>query len=63
MTSFIISLLLFSCNNGDKEVVVLPENYKGYVVIIYNQENGDSAKYENGKRIYKIPLNGILKTQ
>lgn len=55
--------MLLNCNSGDKEVIVVPKNYKGYVVITYNQKNGVPAKCEDGKRIYEIPSNGILKTQ
>ncbi len=61
--SLIMSLMLYSCNSGDKEVLILPKNYSGYIVIIYNQENGVPAKYKDGKRIYEIPPDGILKTQ
>ena len=46
--------MLLNCNSGDKEVIVVPKNYKGYVVITYNQKNGVPAKYEDGKRIYEI---------
>ncbi len=58
-----IWIMFLGCNNGDKEVIILPKNYRGYVVIIYNQKAGVQAKYENGKRIYEIPSSGILKTQ
>ncbi len=61
--SLIMSLMLLSCNNGDKEIIIVPKNYTGYIVIIYSQKNGKPIKYENGKRIYEIPSNGILKTQ
>ena len=32
-------------------------------MIIYNQKSGEKIKYEDRKRIYEIPANGILKTQ
>jgi hypothetical protein len=59
----ILALTIISCNNSDSEVIVLPKNYKGYVVVIFNQKNGSSPKFENGKRLYEIPPSGILKTQ
>jgi hypothetical protein len=33
------------------------------VIILYNQQKGEDKKYENKKRVYQIPSNGILKTQ
>lgn len=63
MILIILASLFFSCNSGDEEVIIVPKNYTGYIVIIYNQKNGESVKYENGKRVYQIPSNGILKTQ
>lgn len=55
--------MIFGCNTKENEVYILPENYTGYVVIIFGQKNGLEKKYENGKRIYEIPPSGILKTQ
>lgn len=59
----IMSLLLFSCATGEDEVYIVPKNYTGYVVIIYDQKKGAEPKYEGKKRVYEIPSNGILKTQ
>lgn len=61
--SIIIASLFYSCNGGDKEVIIVPKNYRGYIVIIYNQKSGEKIKYEDRKRIYEIPSTGILKTQ
>lgn len=63
MMLIILVLKLISCNFNDGEIFVLPKNYKGYVVVIFNQKNGSSPKFENGKRLYEIPSSGILKTQ
>ena len=54
---------MISCNTKENEVCILPENYIGYVVIIFGQVEGSEKKYENGKRVYEIPPSGILKTQ
>lgn len=66
-TKIILSLIIFftllGCDSGEKEIIVIPDNYKGYILIIFNQENGTSIKYKNKKRIYRIPQNGVLKTQ
>lgn len=56
-------LFVFGCKTKENEVVILPEGYTGYIVIIFGQEEGLQKKYENGKRVYEIPPSGILKTQ
>lgn len=66
MKYFLITLffsLTLSCNKAEDVIFVIPEGYTGYVVIIYDQENGVPEKYENGKRVYEVPENGVLKTQ
>lgn len=55
---------LFSCEHYcEPEVFLIPENYKGPIYIIYNQKNGTNKEYDNNKRIYRIPTNGILLTK
>lgn len=57
-------LMMVGCNrSGEQEVVVVPKNFKGYVIVIFNQKNGQPVKYDGKKRVYEIPSNGILKTQ
>ncbi|WP_306352568.1 DUF6843 domain-containing protein [Flavobacterium sp. '19STA2R22 D10 B1'] len=68
MKTKIIIILLFlacsiSCSKKENSVYILPENYKGYIIVVYNQKNGTPTLYENDKRIYRIPPSGILKTQ
>ena len=48
---------------GEDEIHLLPEGYTGSVFIIFNQPDGQKKEYEDGKRVYKIPPTGILKTQ
>lgn len=55
--------MLLSCESGEEEIIVVPENYKGYILIIFNQENGAPIKYKDEKRVYQIPPSGVLKTQ
>lgn len=65
-----ISLILFmlvlsSCvpERSETEMYLIPDNYKGKVNIIFNQVKGQEIMYERGKRVYKIPENGILLTK
>ena len=59
----IVFILQCSCQNRESEIFILPENYNGYVLVIFNQKDGEEPKYFEGKRLYIIPDNGILKTQ
>ena len=45
------------------ETYFIPKGFKGRVNLIFNQIKGEPPKYENGRRIYQIPANGILLTQ
>jgi hypothetical protein len=64
------SLLLFilvylsSCvNKSEPEIHLIPKDYTGAVIIIYDQEDGKPKKYEGDFRVYEIPQDGVLKTQ
>ncbi|OAE94031.1 hypothetical protein SU65_01605 [Flavobacterium psychrophilum] len=60
----IILLITISCNKkGEQQIIVVPKNFKGYIILIHNQKDGMPTKYKGKKRIYEIPKNGILKTQ
>jgi len=59
----ILSMLLFACDKGEQEMLVIPKNFKGYIVVINNQKSGVPVTYEKGNRILMIPVSGVLKTQ
>jgi hypothetical protein len=63
----ILILIIFaftvSCSFGEDETYIIPTNYTGPVIVLFNQSTGKPEKYNNGKRIYEIDKNGILKTQ
>lgn len=67
MKSFVkiilVLLLLTSCQNREDETFIVPKDYQGYVIVLYNQKDGVKPKYEGGKRVYEIPESGVLKTQ
>ena len=55
---------VFSCNqNPEPETYLIPKGFQGRVAIIFNQKRGSPPKYENGRRIYEIPSNGICLSQ
>jgi len=60
----ILGLVLFSCQqNSEKEIFILPYNYEGVVIILFNEKNGAKVVYKDDYRLYQIPNNGVLKTQ
>lgn len=61
--NLLIAFALLGCNNGEREIIIVPKNFKGYILVIFNQKSGSPESYHNGSRIYKIPQNGIFKTK
>lgn len=62
LLSFLMSIT--GCyNHPEPETYLLPKGFTGRVDVILNQKNGAPVKYENGRRIYEIPANGIFLTQ
>lgn len=47
----------------EKEIYLLPDGFRGKMIVFYNQPDGDEMQYENGARIYNVPSSGYLKTQ
>jgi hypothetical protein len=45
------------------ERYLIPEDYRGSVMVIFNQKNGQKKEYEGRRRLYKIPSTGVLFTQ
>ena len=50
-------------NSASKDIFLIPNSYRGKVVILYDQKNGAEKEFEGNYRVYKIPTNGILKTK
>lgn len=56
-------LFWYYTSSADDEIHLLPKGFTGIVIIRFNAENGKDKLYEDGKRIYEIPANGILDTK
>ena len=56
----IFAFCLSSCSKGEDSIRLIPENYEGTVLIIFNQSDKNNATYEEGKRLYTIPESGVL---
>ena len=60
---YLISFVGSFLTRPEKETYLIPEGYKGSVFVIFNQPDGEKPEYEDGRRIYRIPLTGVLFTQ
>jgi hypothetical protein len=64
VVTYLLAFLIVGCGGQvDTSVVVLPRNYKGLVIIIYDQPNGIPISKKGGKVLHQVPGNGIVLTQ
>jgi len=45
------------------ERYLIPDEYRGSVMVIFNQKDGQKKEYEGRRRLYRIPSTGVLFTQ
>ena len=55
--------VIFNYPKAEPETILIPENYRGEVIIVFDRKNGLPIEYEKKERIYRIPETGILFTQ
>lgn len=62
-TLFCLGILgIFGCSSKGLEVHLIPDNYVGPVVVVFNDPNGQPLKLnEEGDMIFEIPKNGVLR--
>jgi hypothetical protein len=60
MASFCLFYLLLP--RAEPETFLIPQNFRGQFEVIFNEPCGQTILYENDRRIYKIPENGVLIT-
>jgi len=63
ITPIIVFYTFIQINKASEDIFIVQDNYKGTIAVIYGQKDGTEKELENGKRLYRIPKNGILKTQ
>ncbi|MCH4824543.1 hypothetical protein ML462_15325 [Gramella lutea] len=62
--SGLIFFLICSCiQNAEPETFLIPKDFRGRANIIYDQKCGLDEEYENGRRVYRIPEDGVLLTK
>ncbi len=47
----------------EKEIYLLPDGFKGKMIVFFDQPDGKEIQYEDGVRLYPIPTSGFLKSQ
>lgn len=56
--------LTTSCQKkGENCIYLIPENFEGNILIIYDQFDGSNVVYENKSRLYIFDTTGVLKTK
>jgi len=63
--SLVVVLFFYqSCfRRGEDSIRLIREGFEGPIMIIYNQSDGVPIEYEGHKRLYRIPPDGVLRTQ
>jgi uncharacterized lipoprotein YehR (DUF1307 family) len=61
--TIVFVLCASSCMNTTDEVYLIPQDYNGEVVILYNQTDGILPDLENGAYVYRISEDGVLKVK
>ena len=44
----------------EKEIYLIPDNFEGKFRVVYGENCGERPSYENGRRVMRIPNNGVL---
>lgn len=57
---FIFSFVGSYLTKPEKELYLIPASFKGRFRIVYGQQCGNSLRYEKGRRVLQIPVDGLL---
>ncbi|UYZ64940.1 DUF6843 domain-containing protein [Hymenobacter weizhouensis] len=60
---FLCSLSCACAKKTENTLYLLPDNFQGNAVIMFDQPDGSGPEYMNNFRVYRIPPSGVLKTQ
>jgi hypothetical protein len=63
ITSLLIAIFFCSCKNVDDCIYLIPSNYEGNLIVVFNQPNGYDKNYEDKKRLYRFNKTGVLMTK
>ncbi|MEQ1922952.1 MAG: hypothetical protein ABL952_10640 [Pyrinomonadaceae bacterium] len=60
LLSFFIT---FQIRKAEPETFLIPKDFRGMLVVFYNEPCGRPPIYRDGRRVYEIPQDGVLITQ
>ncbi len=63
---FLFLFVISGCkksNKCEKEIYLLPDGFRGKLIVFFNQPDGQDIQYEDSARVYYIPQSGFLKSQ
>ena len=61
---FVITIFIISCEReGENSIYLIPKNYEGNLIILFNQQDGKDTAFDKQERIYRFDKYGILKTK
>ena len=60
---FLLLLIIIKIESPSYDIFLIPDGFRGEIVIEYDVKNGAAKEFEGKWRIYKIPLTGKLKTE
>ncbi len=63
LLALLMSVVVGCADRAEPETFLIAKGYRGKINVIFNQPKGQVEKYENGRRLYEIPANGILLTR
>jgi hypothetical protein len=66
LTIIICFIFLTSCNESpqcEEEIYLVPEGFRGKIMVFFDQPDGQAQVYEHTARIYRIPASGFIKSQ
>ena len=63
ITPFLGFYIVYLLTRPSEDTVLIPENFQGTAYIYYDQRNGIPQEYEHGRRVYRVPADGIVLTQ
>lgn len=58
---FVVTIFLRA--TATPERFLIPDDFRGVVYVVFDQENGMDKEYEGFRRVYRIPESGVLFTQ
>lgn len=60
----LLFLQLLGCTNliVTNEVYIVPKDYRGAAVVVFDQNGCAPLKFDNGKWLFEVPSSGVLRT-